>query len=217
VIERFVRQFASRKPEIAEELSWQMGRPIAHSPFEVGGMVERATHMAAIAPRALSQIDVGPKPGFTRFIRREPVGVVLVLSPWNFPFLTAVNAVIPALLAGNTVVLKHSEQTPLCPERMAEALSAAGLPAGALEVVHASHEAMGDLITNTGVDYISFTGSVAGGDAVCRAAAQRRIGVGLELGGKDPAYVRADADLAFAVENIADGAYFNAGQSCCGV
>jgi acyl-CoA reductase-like NAD-dependent aldehyde dehydrogenase len=173
--------------------------------------------MTDIASAALADIDVGPKPGFRRFIRREPLGVVLVLAPWNYPYLTAINCIAPALLAGNAVVLKHSDQTPLCAERIAEALTEAGLPDGALQVAHADHAAIEQLIGGGHVDFVSFTGSVAGGDAVQRAAARCRVGVGLELGGKDPAYVRRDADLTHAVENLVDGAFFNSGQSCCGV
>jgi acyl-CoA reductase-like NAD-dependent aldehyde dehydrogenase len=214
---QFVERFAAKRDDIALELTWQMGRPIRHSPFEVRGVVERATYMTDIAAQALSDVDVGPKPGFSRFIRHEPLGVVLVLAPWNYPYLTAVNALLPALVAGNAVVLKHSDQTPLCAERFAEALSEAGFPRDVFQVLHADHSAVAALISKGAVDYVAFTGSVAGGDAVSRAAATRRVGVGLELGGKDPAYVRADADFGAAVENLVDGAFFNAGQSCCGV
>lgn len=213
----FVERFAAKRDEIAGELTRQMGRPIRHSPSEVNGLVERATHMTSIAPEALADLDVGPKPGFTRFIRREPLGVVLVLAPWNYPYLTAVNSLVPALIAGNTVLLKHSDQTPLCAERFRDALSEAGLPRDVFQIAHADHGAIGSLIGSGAVDYVAFTGSVSGGDAIQRAAAARRIGVGLELGGKDPAYVRADADFGAAVENLVDGAFYNAGQSCCGI
>lgn len=217
MVQKFIEYFASRAEEIARELTWQMGRPIRHSPSELRGLAERAAYMAEIAPQTLADVDVGPKEGFTRFIRREPVGVVLVLAPWNYPYLTAVNPVIPALVAGNAVLLKHSDQTPLCAERFRDALAEACLPADVFQAVHAGHAAIGELIGSGSVDFVAFTGSVAGGDAVQRAAAARRIGVGLELGGKDPAYVRADADFDFAVENLVDGAFYNAGQSCCGV
>jgi acyl-CoA reductase-like NAD-dependent aldehyde dehydrogenase len=213
----FVERFSAKKDDIAAELTRQIGRPIRQSPGEVRGLVERATYMADIAESALSDVDVGPKPGFSRFIRREPLGVVLVLAPWNYPYLTAVNSVVPALIAGNAVILKHSDQTPLCAERFRDALEEAGLPRDVFQVVHADHGAIGAFISGGAVDYVSFTGSVAGGDAVQRAAAVRRIGVGLELGGKDPAYVRADADFDSAVENLVDGAFFNSGQSCCGI
>jgi acyl-CoA reductase-like NAD-dependent aldehyde dehydrogenase len=213
----FIERFTAKRDEIAVELTWQMGRPLRHSPSEVRGVAERATYMAEVAPEALRDFDVGPKAGFSRFIRRDPLGVVLVLAPWNYPYLTAVNSIVPALIAGNAVILKHSEQTPLCGERFREALAAAGFPRDVFQLVHADHAGIGALIAGGGVDFVAFTGSVSGGDAVQRAAAARRIGVGLELGGKDPAYVRADADFGAAVENLVDGAFFNAGQSCCGV
>jgi acyl-CoA reductase-like NAD-dependent aldehyde dehydrogenase len=213
----FVDAFVARADEIAAEITWQMGRPIRYTPGEVRGFEERARHMIAAAPRALADLEPEPKAGFRRFIRRAPVGVVLVIAPWNYPYLTAVNAVVPALMAGNAVVLKHSHQTPLCAERMEEAAKAAGLPDGLLQAVHMSQATTAEVIRAPGVDHIAFTGSVAGGAAVEQAAAGRFIGVGLELGGKDPAYVRADADLEFAVENLVDGAFFNSGQSCCGI
>lgn len=213
----FVDAFVGRRDEIALELTWQMGRPIRYTPGEVRGFEERARHMIAIAPEALADLGVGPKPGFVRFIRREPIGTVLVIAPWNYPYLTAVNAVVPALMAGNAVLLKHSHQTPLCAERMQAAADQAGLPGGLLQALHMSHEATSRLIGAAQVDHVAFTGSVPGGAAVEQAAAGRFIGVGLELGGKDPAYVRADADLDHAIENLVDGAFFNSGQSCCGI
>jgi acyl-CoA reductase-like NAD-dependent aldehyde dehydrogenase len=183
----------------------------------VRGFEERARHMAAIAPQALADIHVGEKAGFHRFIRRDPVGTVFVVAPWNYPYLTAVNSIVPAILAGNAVILKHSAQTPLCAERYADAFAAAGLPAGVFQYLHLSHEDTARIIKDARVDFVAFTGSVAGGHAVQEAAASRFIGVGLELGGKDPAYVRPDANLAHAVENLVDGAFFNSGQSCCGI
>ena len=213
----FVDAFVAKRDEIALELTWQMGRPISQTPGEVRGFEERARHMIAAAPQALADIDVGPKPGLKRFIRREPLGTVLVIAPWNYPYLTAVNAVVPALMAGNAVILKHSHQTPLCAERMQAAADEAGLPPGLLQALHISHEATTRVIREIGVDHVAFTGSVAGGAAVEEAAAGHFIGVGLELGGKDPAYVRPDADLDHAVENLVDGAFFNSGQSCCGI
>ena len=212
-----VDAFVAKKTEIAEEIAWQMGRPVGQCPGEVAGFEERARHMIAIAPEALGDIAVEPKEGFTRFIRRDPLGVVFVVAPWNYPYLTAVNAVIPALLAGNAVLLKHSHQTPLCAERFAEAFEAAGLPAGLFRHLHLSHAATAKLVGSEGVDFVSFTGSVPGGHAVQEAAARRFIATGLELGGKDPAYLRADVKLEHAIENVIDGAFFNSGQSCCGI
>jgi acyl-CoA reductase-like NAD-dependent aldehyde dehydrogenase len=213
----FVDAFIADRDAIALELTWQMGRPLRYTPGEVRGFEERARRMIALAPNALADIDVGAKAGFTRFIRRDPVGVVLVVAPWNYPYLTAVNAVVPALLAGNAVLLKHAQQTPLCSERLAAAARNVGLPDGLLQFLHMSHEATARLVAHDDIGYVAFTGSVAGGAAVERAATGRFIGVGLELGGKDPAYVRPDANLNHAIENLVDGAFFNSGQSCCGI
>jgi len=216
-LRRFCDIFESHRHEIALELSWQMGRPIRYAPSEVRGTLERARHMIDIAPTALADIDAGPLENFTRFIRREPLGVVLTIAAWNYPYLIAVNSVIPALMAGNAVVLKHSAQTPLCAERFEQCLRAAGLPHGVFQTLHMQHAETEKAIQDSRVNYVAFTGSVAGGRAVQQAAANRFIGIGLELGGCDPAYVRHDANLAHAIENIVDGAYFNSGQSCCGL
>ena len=217
ILSRFCDAFESHRDAIAEELAWQMGRPIRYAPNEVRGTLERARHMIAIAPGALADIDAGRKEGFRRFLRREPLGVVFTVAAWNYPYLIAVNSVVPALMAGNVVVLKHSAQTPLCAERFEECLREAGLPEGAFQALHLSHDDTSRVIGDPRVDFVAFTGSVAGGHAVQRAAAGRFIGTGLELGGCDPAYVRHDANLAHAIENLVDGAYFNSGQSCCGI
>ncbi|MDZ7801761.1 MAG: aldehyde dehydrogenase family protein [Trueperaceae bacterium] len=238
VVRRMVEHMNEQADDIALELAWQMGRPVAAGPGEIrGGYAERALGMADLAPQALADQAVRWQGGTPvhealaagagredtpsgqphRRLRAVPVGVVLVLAPWNFPFLTAVNAVVPALLAGNAVLLKHSDQTPLAAERMEAAFAAAGLPSGVLQALHLSHDAVAEVVQDERVGYVHFTGSVEGGRAVKRAAAERFIEVGLELGGKDPGYVRADADLAHAAANLADGAFFNSGQSCCGI
>jgi acyl-CoA reductase-like NAD-dependent aldehyde dehydrogenase len=215
---RMAEWCVARAEEIATELSWQMGRPVAQSPGELRrGFHERALFMCDSAAETLADIQVQPKPGFERFIRREPLGVVLVVAPWNYPWLTSVNAVVPALLAGNAVILKMAAQTPLVAERYADAFKAAGLPPGVFQFLHMSHDQVAKTIADPRIAFVAFTGSVPGGHAIQQAAAKRFIGTGLELGGKDPAYVRADADLKFAVENLVDGAYFNSGQSCCGI
>jgi acyl-CoA reductase-like NAD-dependent aldehyde dehydrogenase len=218
VCRRMAEWCVSRAGQLAEELSWQMGRPVSQTPGELKrGFHERAMYMCDIAEQALADIAVPEKPGFRRFIRREPLGVVFVVAPWNYPWLTSVNAVLPALLAGNSVILKMAAQTPLVAERYAEAFKEAGLLPGVFQFLHRDHAQVAKVIADPRIAFVAFTGSVPGGHAVQQAAAKRFIGTGLELGGKDPGYVRADADLAFAVENLVDGAYFNSGQSCCGV
>jgi acyl-CoA reductase-like NAD-dependent aldehyde dehydrogenase len=215
---RAVEWCVARADELGAELTSQMGRPIAHSPFELRrGFQERGKYMAEIAASALADIEVEKSENFHRFIRREPLGVVLVLAPWNYPWLTSVNAVIPALLAGNAVILKMAQQTPLVAERYAEAFAGAGLPAGVFQYLHMDHDQAARMIADERIAFVAFTGSVGGGQAVQRAASDRFIATGLELGGKDAAYVRADTAFDHAVENIVDGAFFNAGQSCCSV
>ncbi len=218
ICRRMAEWCVGKADELATELSWQMGRPVSQTPGELTrGFHERALYMCSQAESALADLQVEPKAGFQRFIRREPHGVVLVVAPWNYPWLTSVNAVVPALLAGNSVILKMAAQTPLVAERYAQAFEAAGLPEGVFQFLHLSHDRVARTIADPRIAFVAFTGSVPGGQAVQRAAAERFIGTGLELGGNDPAYVRADADLKFAVENLVDGSYFNSGQSCCGI
>ncbi len=196
VVERLVAWMTGHADDIGRELTVQMGRPVAHAPLEIRrGFAQRATWLAGAAPGALADTVVEPAPGLRRFVRHEPVGVVLVVAPWNYPYLCSVNAVAPALLAGDAVVLKAAAQTPLVAERWSEGLAAAGLPPGVFQHVHADHATVAAMVGDPRVAFVAFTGSVAGGRAVQRAAAERFAGVGLELGGKDPAYVRADAPV----------------------
>ena len=204
--------------EIVAELAWQMGRPVRFARNELfGGFRDRARHMIEIAPGALADHVPAPLDGFRRFIRREPLGTVLVVAPWNYPYLSAVNSVIPALMAGNAVLLKHAAQTLLVGERFQSAFDKADLPRGLFCNLVLDHDQTARIIKSGQVQQINLTGSVAAGREIEKSAAGLFLGVGLELGGKDPAYVRADADLPFAIENIADGAFFNSGQSCCAI
>ena len=210
--------FLANTKEIAEELSCMIGRPVSQTPGEITrGFQERIRYMTDLAPKALADVVPEAKDGFKRYLRREPLGVVAIIAPWNYPYLTSANGIIPALLAGNTVILKHSHQTPLCADRYAAAFKLAGLPEGVFQFFDLSHDDTEKMIADPRVDYVNFTGSVKGGHAVQRAISGKFIAAGLELGGKDPAYVRADADLKFTVENLVDGAFFNSGQSCCGI
>ena len=214
---KMVDAFRAKSEQIAKELAWQMGRPVQYGPGEVRGFEERARCMIALAQDALADVRLPEKEGFTRFIRKNPIGTLLTIAPWNYPLLTAVNSIVPALMAGNAVVLKHSHQTPLCGERMVEAGIEAGLPKGLFQFLHLSREQTATVIKSPLINGVAFTGSVAGGVQIEEAAAGRFIPVGLELGGKDPAYVRGDAKLDHAIANVVDGAFFNSGQSCCGI
>ena len=213
-----VDYFKSKSQEWGETITRQMGRPIRYTPSEINsGFVERADYMIQVSDEALENISTSEKKGFTRYITKEPLGTVLVLAPWNYPFLTSVNVIIPALLAGNTVILKHSEQTALCAECYQEAFDEAGLPAGVFQHLRISHSQIAETISDRRISYTAFTGSVSGGFAIEKALSEVIQTSGLELGGKDPAYVCADADVQNAVENLVDGSFFNSGQSCCGV
>jgi acyl-CoA reductase-like NAD-dependent aldehyde dehydrogenase len=213
----FVDAMLSMQDEIIPELARQMGRPVRYGAGELRGFEERARHMISIADAALARVIPPEKSGFERFITREPLGIILTVAPWNYPYLTAVNSVVPALMAGNAVILKHAAQTLLVGERFQMAADKAGFPHGLLQNLALSHDQTARLIGSGSIDMVCFTGSVEAGKVIERAAAGAFIPVGLELGGKDPAYVRADANLPFAIENLVDGAFFNSGQSCCGI
>ena len=211
-----VAAIGEQNDEIVQELAWQMGRPIRYG-GEFGGFNERASHMAEIAESALADIEVSDDSAFKRYIKRVPHGVVLVVAPWNYPYMTAINSVAPALIAGNAVVLKHASQTLLVGERMAAAFHSAGVPDDVFQNVFLDHGTTSHLIAKKSFGFVNFTGSVGGGRAMEHAAAGTFTGVGLELGGKDPGYVMEDADLDAAVDTLVDGAMFNSGQCCCGI
>ena len=211
-----VAKLNEMKDVLVEELAWQMGRPTRYG-GEFGGVNDRTDYMASIAAETLAPVVVEDSDRFRRLIARAPVGVVFVVAPWNYPYLTTINTLAPALIAGNTVVLKHASQTLLVGERMAEAFHSAGVPVDVFQNVVLDHATTEALIGARAFDFVNFTGSVGGGQAMERAAAGTFTGLGLELGGKDPGYVRADADLDAAVDGLMDGAMFNAGQCCCGI
>ncbi len=199
------------------ELSWQMGRPISQVAGEFRGVRQRGDYMLGIAETALQAVHSHAGDALQMKIVREPLGVILAITPWNYPYLTAVNTLVPALVAGNAVLLKPSPQTPLTGEHFAAAFAAAGLPDGLFQCLHLSADSTLQLVANPAIDHIAFTGSTQVGQQVEHAAAGRFVSLGLELGGKDAAYVRHDADFGMAAENLADGAFYNAGQSCCAV
>lgn len=201
---------------IVKELAWQMGRPTRFG-GEFGGVNARTDYMSEIAAATLAPQTVEDSDKFRRYLAREALGVVFIVAPWNYPYLTTINTLVPALIAGNTVVLKHASQTMLVGERLAEAFHAAGIPADVFQNVVLDHATTEHLIANRAFNFVNFTGSVGGGQAIERAAAGTFTPLGLELGGKDPGYVRADANLDTAVDTLMDGAMFNAGQCCCGI
>ncbi|KAH8105450.1 succinate semialdehyde dehydrogenase [Cristinia sonorae] len=218
---KFMEEFKALSDDIVQELTWQMGRPISQNAGEIRGTLERSEYMLSIAESSLADVSLKDtdKPGFKRYIKRVPLGVVLVIAPWNFPYLVSINSVLPAIIAGNAVLFKPSPQTPLTAERLALALTRAGVPEDIIQALHLTPALTTFAVQHTAVDFVSFTGSVVGGEAVEKAAVEAKgfKGVALELGGKDPAYVRPDADLEYTAEQLVDGALFNSGQSCCAI
>ncbi|MBX3217381.1 MAG: aldehyde dehydrogenase family protein [Labilithrix sp.] len=215
--ERALEKLEARAEEIAADVTRQMGKPLSQARGEVRGTAERWRHMQSIAKAALADVVLPPKEGFERRIAKTPLGVVLDLPAWNYPLLTAVNAIVPAVLAGNPVVVKHSPRTPLSGEHFARAFTEAGAPAGVVAAVFFDYERTERLVADARIDHVLFTGSVHGGHRIQSAAKERFLHVGLELGGNDPAYAAEDCDLDKTVENVVDGAIYNAGQSCCAV
>ncbi|ASS56498.1 aldehyde dehydrogenase family protein [Rhizobium leguminosarum] len=201
---------------VVQELAWQMGRPVKYG-GEYKGFNERSNYVASIAADALAPLVVEESERFERRIERQAHGVVFVVAPWNYPYMTAINTIAPALMAGNTVVLKHASQTLLVGERLVQAFTEAGVPEDVFQNVFLDHETTSALIAAGSFNFVNFTGSVEGGRSMERAAAGAFTGLGLELGGKDPGYVMEDADLEAAVDTLMDGATYNSGQCCCGI
>ncbi|EHK99588.1 ALDH-like protein [Glarea lozoyensis ATCC 20868] len=216
IVKKALKLLDDKQDELAKELTEQMGRPIAYTAKEITTAVKRGEYLLKISEEALKDTDGEPEKGFKRFIRKVPVGPVLVLFAWNYPYLILVNSLIPALLAGNSVILKPSPQTPTIVEQISKIFLEAGLPENVIQYFHCGSSLIIEaIVRNPKISLVCFTGSVAGGLAVQSAASDRIVNVGLELGGKDPAYIRSDVDVAWAAEEIVDGAVFNSGQSCC--
>ena len=216
LLTNFVNNFLSKSEIVCEELSRQVGRPISQTSSELKGFKERADYMLSIAEKKLANIDVSKDNNFKSYIKRKALGIVFVIAPWNYPYLVAVNSIIPAMASGNTVILKHSAQTPLCAEQLYESAKKT-LPKDVFNYLHLNHEHGLKIVADKRINFVSFTGSVKAGYDVQRATHTKFIDMTLELGGKDPAYARYDCDLEKTVENLVDGSFFNSGQSCCGI
>ena len=216
LLANFVEDFLSKGDLISEELTRQVGRPISQTKSELNGFKERADYMLSIAEKKLENIDVSKDGNFKSYIKRRALGLVFVIAPWNYPYLVAVNSIIPAMASGNTVILKHSAQTPLCAEQLYESAKKT-LPKDVFNYLHLNHEDGLKVVSDKRINFVSFTGSVKAGYDVQRATHTKFIDMALELGGKDPAYARHDCDLEKTVENLVDGSFFNSGQSCCGI
>ena len=217
IVSKFVENFLKNNKEIEEQLCRQMGRPISQCSGEMRGFKERALYMIEKSDEALQKIISKKDSEFDNFVSKDPLGTIFIIAPWNYPYNTSVNSIVPSLLAGNCVILKHSSQTPLCAEQLNKALIDSAIPDGVFQYLHLDHASTSKIISDNRIDHVLFTGSVSGGRQVKKAIGERFINAGLELGGKDPAYVRKDCNLQHAIENLADGAFFNSGQSCCGI
>ena len=217
LITKFVDSFLSNNKEIEEELSRQMGRPLSQCAGELRGFEERAKYMIDNAERALEKVISKNDNEFDNYVNKDPLGTIFIIAPWNYPYNTSVNSIVPSLLAGNCVILKHSSQTPLCAEQLLKAAKKSGIPESVFQILHLDHSSTSKIISDFRINHVLFTGSVSGGREIKKAIGTRFIGAGLELGGKDPAYVRSDCNFEHTVENLVDGSYFNSGQSCCGI
>ncbi|KAI7847211.1 aldehyde dehydrogenase domain-containing protein [Circinella umbellata] len=221
IIKKFCSLFEQKKEKVGETIVSQMGRPVRYAAGEVNGVLERANYMISVAEESLADEVIEITDNFKRYLRKEPLGPVVIIAAWNYPYLTMVNNVVPALLAGNSVLLKQSPQTPKCADLFVETFHEAGVPKQVIQVMHTDDKGADYLVQHPGIHYVSFTGSIAIGKVIRKAVGNSEhslsIGLGMELGGKDPAYVLPDCDLDFAVENIIDGAFFNTGQCCCSI
>ena len=217
IVLKFVENFLKNNIEIEEQLCRQMGRPISQCSGEMRGFKERAIYMIESSEESLKNVISKNNNEFDNFISKDPLGTIFIIAPWNYPYNTSVNSIVPSLLAGNCVILKHSSQTPLCAEQLFNAFENTEIPNGVFQYLHLDHQSTSKIISDNRIDHVLFTGSVKGGKEVKKSIGERFINAGLELGGKDPAYVRKDCDLNHAIENLADGVFYNSGQSCCGI
>lgn len=208
--------FEQHQATIADDICRQMGRPKHQAMGEINGLLERGHHLCEIAAQTLTPEPLPDKPGFKRSIHHAPYGLIYVISAWNYPLLITINSVVPALIAGNSVLLKHASQTTEIGRHFERAFAdLAQTPL--IKSVVIPHALSEPLIREGQVDHVIFTGSVPGGRTILSQCADSLIAPNLELGGKDGVYVDASADLNQAVETIVDGACYNAGQSCCGI
>lgn len=217
IVKKALQLISERQDELAKDITEQMGRPISYGAKEVATAVLRGEYMLKISDDTLKDTPGEPQDGFKRYIRKVPLGPILILFPWNYPYLTLVNSLVPALLAGNSVVLKPSPQTPTIVESVHKIFVEAGLDKDVIQYFHCGDfKTIENVVQAPEIQLVCFTGSVAGGLAVQKSAAGRvDCRVGLELGGNDPAYVREDVDVDWAADEIVDGCVFNSGQSCC--
>ena len=217
-IERFREQIVARAETLAHTLTQEVGKPIRQSRNELKGLTARLDFFIAESARALREQKVfaDASQGIDERITHEPLGVVANISAWNYPYFVGSNVFVPALVAGNAVLYKPSEFATLTGRHIADLLHAAGVPEDVFSPILGGGPT-GAALLRQPVDGVFFTGSYATGAKIAASAGKRMIKVQLELGGKDPVYVCDDVDAKVAAASIADGAFYNTGQSCCSV
>ena len=213
---RFGELLAAEKDALAATLTSEMGKPIAQARNELNAMAARIDFFVRQTEAAVADEVVLSEAGMEERIAWEPLGVVANVSAWNYPYFVGSNVFLPALLTGNAVLYKPSEFATLTGLAIAELLHRAGVPREAFATV-VGGGAVGEALLEEEIDGVYFTGSYGTGRKIAEAVAGRLVRVQLELGGKDPAYVCDDVDVAAAAAAAAEGAFYNAGQSCCAV
>lgn len=213
---RFRQGLVAELDTLATTLTQEVGKPISQSRNEINGVLARIDFFIAQTQDSVRDEHVFDEGGMHEQITHVPLGVVVNISAWNYPYLVGCNVIVPALLTGNAVLYKPSEYASLTGLHITRLLHAAGIPADVMQAVVGAGD-VGAALLEQRIDGLFFTGSHATGVRIAQALAPRLVKLQLELGGKDPTYVRADADPKVAAESLADGAMYNTGQSCCSV
>jgi len=216
IVQRLRAGVVAELDALAITLTQEVGKPIAQARNELNGLLPRIDFFLEQSEGAIRDEHVFDGGGMHEQIAHIPLGVVANISAWNYPWFVGCNVIVPALLTGNTVLYKPSEHATLSGRHITRLLHAAGVPADVMQCLVGAGE-VGSALLAQRLDGVFFTGSHATGVRIAQAVAPKLLRLQLELGGKDPAYVRADADARAAAESLADGAMFNTGQSCCSV
>lgn len=215
-VEKFTKEFLERRDKLARLITLEMGKPLSKAHGEIEWIERYLGFYYEKGPKILQDEIIEQTDKVVRRAVREPWGVCAVISPWNYPIGMPIWGIMPNLIAGNTVVFKPSENTPLCGQELVDILNKIGLPKGVMNVVHGSGE-MGSMLVDSAVDMVWFTGSSQVGQEIYKKCGKKFIHSMLELGGSTPAVVLEDADIANAVENVFSGRFSNCGQVCSAI